>query len=224
MTVNPQQDQSANAEQKTEKELNFERLRKQLEQERTARAQAEEKARFLEQERQSMTKKQPVLEEEDDSSEPYVDHKHLNKKFNKWEERIAETIDKKAEEKARILLEQEKQREFYKKNPDFQQVMSQENIEKYGNSDPEETEDWLELPNSFARQKVLYRQIKKAQKQSAETPKQSIQDTIEKNRKSPYYQPSGMGSAPYATTGDFSPQGQKNAYDKLQELKAKLRI
>ena len=41
---------------------------------------------------------------------------------------------------------------------------------------------------------------------------------------SPYYQPSGMGTAPYAQSGDFSAHGQKQAYDKMQELKGRLRI
>ena len=53
----------------------------------------------------------------------------------------------------------------------------------------------------------------------------SIQDKIDANRRSPFYQPSGIGSAPYAgPDGDFSAAGQKTAYDKMQELKSRLRI
>ena len=52
----------------------------------------------------------------------------------------------------------------------------------------------------------------------------SIQDKIDSNKRSPYYQPSGISAAPYAGGGDFSPAGQKNAYAKLQELKSRLRI
>jgi hypothetical protein len=54
--------------------------------------------------------------------------------------------------------------------------------------------------------------------------KPSIQETIDKNRKGPFYQPTGVGTAPYAGGGDFSPTGQKSAYDKMQELKARLRL
>ncbi len=52
----------------------------------------------------------------------------------------------------------------------------------------------------------------------------SIQEKIDANKRSPYYNPSSVGSSPYAVTGDFSANGQKQAYAKLQELKSKLRI
>jgi len=52
----------------------------------------------------------------------------------------------------------------------------------------------------------------------------SIQEKVDANRRSPYYQPTGVGSAPYGNTGDFSPAGQKNAYAKMQDLKNRLRI
>jgi hypothetical protein len=59
---------------------------------------------------------------------------------------------------------------------------------------------------------------KPAQKQS------TIQEKVDANRKSPYYQPSGVGTAPYNSQSDFSASGQKNAYDKMKELQSRLRI
>ena len=57
------------------------------------------------------------------------------------------------------------------------------------------------------------------------TPKQSsIQDKIDSNKKSPYYQPSSVGAAPYQSQSDFSAGGQKQAYDKMKELQARLRL
>ncbi len=98
--------------------------------------------------------------------------------------------------------------------------MMQKLIEK----DPDLAEAIVEMPDTFARQKLVYQAIKSIGLDRKEEPKQSIQKTIEANRQSAYYQPSGVGTAPYAAAGDYSPAGQKNAYAKLQELKSKMRI
>ena len=223
MTINPQETQSALPEQKDNKELNFERIRKQLEQEKAARLQAEERARQLEQERvQSARKPYKEESEDEDTDEPYVDHKHLNKKLSKWEEKISETIDKRAEEKARHLLEQEKQQSYIRQNPDFNETLTPDNIQKFAEKHPAIAERMLRMPDTFDRQALLYEQMKVLQ--SREDQKKSIQQTIDQNRKSPYYQPSGVGTAPYAQVGDFSEQGQKKAYEQLKELKSRLRI
>jgi hypothetical protein len=52
----------------------------------------------------------------------------------------------------------------------------------------------------------------------------SIQEKIDQNRRSPYYQPSGMANSPYSSHGDFSHEGQKQAYEKMQALKKSLRL
>jgi hypothetical protein len=110
-----------------------------------------------------------------------------------------------------------------KQNSDFQQVLSPENIQQFAEKHPAIAERMLRMPDNFDRQALLYEQIKAFQSEKKDT-KPSIQQTIEQNKRSPYYQPSGVGSSPYAQTGDFSPAGQKNAYAKLMELKGKLRI
>lgn len=208
---------------KSDKEINFERLRKQLEQEKQARQLAEQKATQLEQEKSSIRK--PYKDDDDDDSdEPYVDHKSLNKKLSKFEQDFEKKVDQLAEQKARALLEQDKQSNYIKQNPDFQEVLNAENIQKFAEKHPAIAERMLRMPDNFDRQALLYEQIKVFQTTQKEAPKQSIQQTIDQNRKSPFYQPSGVGSAPYAQTGDFSSQGQKNAYDKLVQLKNKLRL
>ena len=89
---------------------------------------------------------------------------------------------------------------------------------------PELAESILEMPEGFERQKLVYKNIKALGLHKPAEKQASIQDKIDANRRSPYYQPTGVSAGPYAGTGDFSKSGQKNAYDKMQQLKAQLRI
>lgn len=216
----------AEAQKPNDKEYNFAQVRKQLEQERQARMQAEEKASRLEQEQKQARKpyKDDDDDEEDSSNEPYVDHKTLKKQLKKALPQIKEETKKELREEVRREFEQEKQQSYVKQNPDFTQVLTEENIQKFAEKHPSIAERMLRMPDNFDRQALLYEQIKALQLHKKEEPQQTIQKTIDNNRKSPYYQPSGVGTSPYAAVGDFSPAGQKNAYAKLQEMKAKLRI
>lgn len=124
--------------------------------------------------------------------------------------------------KAREIFEREKQASYLKANPDFQDVLTEENVIKFSAEHPEMAENLAEMPNSFARQKLLYQSIKQTLRKKE--PEKSIQQTIDEKKRSPYYQPSGIASGPYAAQGDYSPTGQKSAYNKMQELKSKLRL
>lgn len=206
--------------QKTDKEFNFEKLRKQLDQERAEKVKMQERIEALER-----TSRPAKSDDDDDSDEPYIDQKTFSKKMSKFESQIEEKIDKRAEEKARLMLDNEKQQDYVKRNPDFGQVLTQENIQRFANEHPAIAERMLKMPDTFDRQALLYEQIKTLQSQKKATDEKSaIQQKIDQNKKSPFYQPSGMGSSPYAAAGDFSPTGQKSAYEKLQELKSRLRL
>jgi hypothetical protein len=220
MTIPTQENAAADTQKPTDKELNFEKLRKQLEQERNEKIRIQERLDALER-----SQKSSKSDDDDYSDEPYIDDKRLTKKLSKFESQLEEKIDRRAEEKARILLENEKQQEYVKRNPDFTQVLSQENIQKFANENPQIAERMLKMPDNFDRQALLYEQIKvlQSQKKVADE-KSAIQQKIDQNRKTPFYQPSGMGASPYAAAGDFSPSGQKSAYEKLQELKSRLRL
>jgi hypothetical protein len=207
-----------------DQQINFEKLRKQLEHERAEKQQLQQRLVELEKQQSQKPQQQPYSDDDDDSDEPYVDHKKLDKKLKKFESSLDERIDQKAEQKARILLEQERQQSYVKANPDFQEILTQENIQKFAEKHPQIAERMLRMPDNFDRQALLYEQIKALQLAKKEEAKPSIQQTIDANRKSPYYQPSGVGTSPYAQTGDFSLAGQKNAYEKLKELKSRLRI
>lgn len=205
-------------EQKNDKEINFrkleERYERALAQERAAREEAEKRV-------QQIQNKAPQ-EDDDDDDEPYVDKKRLAKKFSSFEQRLDEKIEKKAEEKARALLSNERKENWIKSNPDFYDVM--QHAEKFAQYDPELAETILQMPEGFERQKLVYKNIKALGINKPQEKLPSIQEKIDANRKSPYYQPSGIPNAPYGNSGDFSKAGQKNAYDKMQELKQRLRL
>lgn len=214
MSIDPNA-QSILVETPTQKtpEYNFAQIRKQLEEANRARQAAEERAAQLEQ----STRKPQVSEDEDDS-EPYVDHKKLNKKLAQFEQTFEKKVDQMAESKARTMIEQERQSAFLRANPDFQQILSPEMLQKFVEKHPDMAEPMLEMPDNFSRQKLLYQNIKALGLNKPEVKGPTVQETIDKNRKSPYYQPSGGNSPPYAAQGDFSSSGQKNAYAKMREL------
>lgn len=202
------------------KEMNFAQLRKQLEQERQARVQAEERAKQLE----ASQAPRSVDGDDDDYDEPYVDQKRLNKKLSQFGQKVNQNTAELVQNEVQKALNQERQSNFLKSNPDFNEVLKEEHIMKLAEKFPEVAESLTRLPEGFERQKAVYHQIKALGVHKKEEPKQSIQDTVNKNQRNPYYfQPSGA-NPPYASTGDFSATGQKNAYDKMQELKKRLRI
>lgn len=218
MTENQVQNQAQ--ETKTnDKELNFRAMeakhRREMENERQARLDIEKRLQDIE-------SKKPV--EEDDEDEPYVGHKKLEKKFSSFERKMEERIDKKAEEKARSLIQKKEEEEWSKNNSDFNQVLNEENLTKLVNKAPGLAESIRRMPDGFEKEKLVYNTIKSMGIDKAEPKQPSIQDKIDANRRSPYYQPSGVGNSPYSSVGDFSAQGQKNAYDKMKELQARLRI
>lgn len=217
--TSPTQENQVEQPKVSDKELNFraleQKFQRQLEQERAARLEAERIAQEAQQKRQ-------VVDEEDDT-EPYVDHKKLQKKLDSFERNLEKKIEQKAEEKARMMIEQNKRDSWLKNNPDFYQVL--QHAQAFADRDPELAETILEMPDTFERQKLVYKNIKALGIDKPAVKQPSIQEKIDSNRRSPYYQPSGVGAAPYnSNSGDFSESGQKNAYQKMQELKKTLRI
>lgn len=222
MSINTQEDSTPVQEQtKSDKEYNFAQIRKQLEQEKSARIQAEERA--AEYERQASSKYKAEESDDEDDSEPYVDNRRLEKKFSKFEQKMEQRIEQKAEMKARAMIDEERNSNYLRENHDFNEIMTSENVERFASKHPGLAKSILNMPDSFERQKLVYENIKALSVHKPEV-KSSIQDKIDANKRSPYYQPSGVASAPYSSVGDFSPAGQKNAYDKLQQLKAQLRL
>lgn len=217
----PQQNNQATTQVETksnDKELNFRALeakyQRQLEQERAARIEAERIA-------QERTKVQHK-EEEDDDDEPYVDKKKLSKTLAKFGEQTKQQTQGEINKAVQIALQEERKNNWLKQNSDFYDVL--QHAEKLALKDPDLAESILEMPESFERQKLVYKNIKALGLHKPEAKQPSIQEKIDSNRRSPYYQPTSVGAAPYSSSSDFSPAGQKAAYEKMKELQSRLRI
>ncbi len=218
MTVPAQENQ--NQEKQNDKEYNFRlaeaKYKREIEQERSARLEAERKANEL------LAKRQQVEEEEEEDPEPYVDRKKLNKTLAKFEEKNKHETQTEIQRAVQMALSEERNNNWMRNNPDYESVL--QHADKLYEKDPELADTILRMPSGFERQKLVYQTIKGMGLHKPEQPKSSIQDTIDNKRRTPSYQPSSVGSAPYQNTSDFSAQGQKQAYEKMQELKSRLRI
>lgn len=202
-----------------DKEYNFRQMEKKLNEEKEARAQ-EKVAR--EQAERELQRLKSLSQEEDDDSEPYVDHKKLNKKLSKFGENTHSEIQKGMELAKEKAKEELKQEMWLENNPDFYDVL--QHAEKFAQKAPKLAQTILRMPEGFERQKLVYENIKAMGIDKPEPKQSSIQEKVNANRRSPFYQPSGVGTAPYAAAGDFSPAGQKNAYAAMQDLKNRLRL
>ena len=202
----------------SDKELNFRALQakyeRELAQERAARQEAEKK--FEEKARL------PYKDDDDADDEPYVDHKKLEKKLAKFGEQNQKITQSEIQKAVSTAIREEKKANWINNNADFYDVLG--HAEKLMESNPDLAETILEMPEGFERQKLVYKNIKALGLHKPKETKPSIQDKVDANRRGPYYQPSGIGTAPYASQSDFSVSGQKQAYDKMQELKNRLRI
>ncbi|HEY5235605.1 MAG TPA: hypothetical protein VIJ14_05465, partial [Rhabdochlamydiaceae bacterium] len=208
-------DTTAPVEVKTNNEsANIAEMRRLIGDEKKRALALEEKVAQLEAEKHQKFKASLPYKDDDadDDSEPYVDHKKLNKKLAAFEQNFEKKVDAKAETIARSMIEQERQSSFLKANPDFQQILSPEMIQKFAEKHPDIAEPMLDMPDNFSRQKLLYQNIKALGINRPAVAEPNIQQKIDANRKSPYYQPTGGNAPPYAGQGDFSQAGQKNAY------------
>lgn len=191
------------------------------------RAQAAKYEAQLQQERAERERLQQELEArsrepDDDDSEPYVDHKKLNRTLARHGQATQSEIQKAMEYAKHTAKEELKQEMWLEQNSDFYDTLK--HADKFAAKNPKMAETILRMPEGFERQKLVYQSIKALGIDAPEVKQPSIQETIDKNRRTPYYQPSGVGAAPYSTQGDFSQTGQKDAYNKMQELKNRLRL
>lgn len=226
MTAPTTQGQAQNTEtvRQNDKELNFRQQEKALQdkyeralaQERHARMQAEQEVQKLSQQRQS-------IQEDEDDSEPYVGHKKLNKTLSRFGENTQQEIKKGMESAKELAKEELKQEIWLESNSDFHDIL-ESCADKFFQKSPALANSILKMPPGFERNKLVYENIKALGLHKPEVKQSSIQDKIDSNKRSPYYQPSGIGTAPYASGSDFSQQGKKQAYDKMQELKRNLKL
>jgi hypothetical protein len=212
--INPEQTQ----QKPNDKEYNFRALEARLKEEQAARKEAEKRAQELERISQQKTQE----DDDDSSTEPYVDDRRLAKKLNKFGENTKKEFKSDLQSMRQSVKDEIKQEMWLEQNPDFYEVL--QHAEKFAQKAPKLAETILRMPEGFERQKLVYENIKTLGIDRPEQKQPSVQEKIDANKRSPYYQPSGVAAAPYSTGGDFSQSGQKNAYAKMQELKSKLRI
>lgn len=205
----PQSDNSA--------EINFSKLRKKLEAEVQEKEQFKQRALELEKERDDLLKSKPstLSHDDDDDDEPYIDKRKLKKEFSRYEQEF----DKKVEHRVQKALEEERKSSYLKENGDFHDVLSEENLQKFVESHPNLANAILKMPDGFERQKLVYENIKTLNVIKERSAKPSIQDTINANRRSPYYQGPSTATPPFG--GQVDP---KAAYQKMQDLKARMRL
>lgn len=204
----------------TDKEHNFRQLeakyQKQLEQERQGRLDAEKRAQDLSQ--------RSIQEdnEDEDEAEPYVDKKKLTKTLKKFEQESKKQTVSDIQNAIKQAQDEAKKEAWLENNADFYDVL-QNHAGKLAEKSPALVKSILAMPESFERQKLVYQNIKELGLHKEPEKQPSIQDKIDSNRRGSYYQPTGVGSSPYkGPQGDFSPQGQKDAYQKMQELKRRI--
>jgi hypothetical protein len=203
-----------------DKELNFRMLeakyKQQLAEERAARLEAEKKAQEI-----AIKSKQNIVEDDDNDDEPYVDRKRLEKKLAVFGQQTMQTTQSEIQKAVQTALYEERKQNWLKQNSDFYEIMN--HADKLEQLDSEFAETILQMPDTFERQKLVYKSIKNlGLHKPVDEKKSDIQHKIDQNRRSPYYSPSGIGTSPYANAGDFSKQGQEQAYLKMQELKRRL--
>lgn len=199
----------------SDKEHNF----RQMEQ-KYQRELAQERARNQEMERQ-LQEKAKVVVDDDEDDEPYVAPKKLEKKLAKFEEKTSKKTSEEIKQAVSMALQEERNNNWLNSNSDFDEIMSEQNVQKFIQNHKSLADSIARMPPGFEREKLVYANIKELGVHKPPMKQASIQDKIDANRQSPYYQPSGMGTAPYSNSSDFSDTGKKQAYEKMQKLKSK---
>ena len=216
----PDQDNTATEQRPNDKELNFRMLEqkyeRQLAQERQARLEAEKAA--LE------ARQRPVIiDEDDDNSEPYVDHKRLKREQEKVAQKIKSEVQTDMQRAIAQARAEAAQEAWLDANPDFYSIL-QNNAEKLMQRSPAMAKSILNMPDNFERQKLVYQTIKELGLDKPQQAQSTIQDKVDANRRHPV-QPGGVATGPYAgQQADFSTKGQQDGYAKMQELKNRMRL
>lgn len=203
-------------EKPNDKEFNF--RQQQASYERKLAEERAERERLV-RELEELKRMQPAVEEED--SEPYLDHKRFRKEQAKFGQQMKQETRADIHHAVQEALQNERKKAFLDANPDFYDTL-QKHADNFQQKAPQLAETILQMPDTFERQKLVYHNIKSMQLDRPPVKEPSIQEKIDANKKTPYYQPSSVGNPPYAAAGDFSEAGMKTAYAKIKELQKRL--
>jgi hypothetical protein len=207
-------------------EINLSRMRKKYERELQEEALARQKAEARLTELEALAKRSEPKEEEEEEEgyDPYVDTKKLKKTLRNFSDQTEKKTQTQIQRAVSEALENERKQNYLNSHSDFNQILTEENAEKFAQQYPKLADTILKMPESFERQKLVYENIKALGLERKENAKNTIQDKINQNRQHPGYQPSGAPGGAYANQGDFSEAGQKAAYNKMLELKRRMKI
>lgn len=208
-------------QQQSDKEHNMAQMRKALEQANQARVAAEQRAAELEKIAQERIKA-ANSHDDDDDDEPYVDKKRLNKRLTTFKKEQDEEIDRKVNNLVQQRLMQQQQENFLKENPDFQQVMSSDLVQKFADAHPEMAKNILKMPEGIERHQLVYQAIKSLGIDKPPAKQPSIQEKMDANRRSPFMPNPGNSGPGYQVNGDYSESGQKNAYQQMKNLQKRM--
>lgn len=217
--VQPQTNQET--QKPNDKEYNFAQIRQQLEREKLEKNQLRDEIEKL----KKIAQEKSTSQEEENDDEPYVDHKRLQRELGKAIQKTSEETDAKIETLVEKRLAEERKKQWLKDNPDFDNVI--QHAQKIQDNDPELADMILRIPDEFERYKMVYKHIKATGLHKPVEQKSNIQEKIDANRKSAYYQPSGVATPGYGIVNagkDWSPAEGKSAYEKMQQLKNSLRL
>lgn len=205
-------------------EINLAKQRKmyerQLEQERVARIQLEQRLSEMEK-----SKQQVFHDEDDDDSEPYVDRRRLAKTTNKVKQEIRQETQQETQKAINDAIERDRIERYLESNPDFKDTLDT-HADKLAHLSPSLAKSILAMPDNFERQKIVYESIKLLGLNKPKQAESSIQQKVEQNRRSPF-QPFGVGSPAYGiSNGGYTPSAQegKNLYDQMKDRISKMRI
>lgn len=196
----------------SDKELNFRK------QEQYFQNILKEKQALLEQKEQELARLQQAREpEEEEDSDAYIDKRKLDKNLSKFGEKQRKEIQTDIQKAITEAVESDRQERWLKQNPDFYDVINK-HAEDFAAQDQEFADTILKMPKGFEREKLVYKSIKAMGIDRPKASPASIQDEINRKQHGAYYRPTSASTAPYSAPGDFSLDGQKAAFDKIQKL------
>lgn len=207
----------------SDKESNFRRLEAAREVDRERALRAELENQMLKREMENIkTMLTPAEKDPLDDVQDMSDPDQVRKAFKTALARNESRFKKEAEEVADRKIEQKfKEREdanflgrLKSQYTDYDSVMNDASLEKLSKTNPEFLEAAMQIPDDYARRKLVYAHLK-TNKPVAEE-RQSIKEIVDENKRNPFFIPSGSG-APSAVDYDLkSPKARDEAYAKLK--------
>lgn len=219
-TKSVQENTEVKQDKSNDKELNFRALENKHRMEMQKERERMESLQREIQEMKSMMNRNVDVEETDD--DPYVDQKKLNRKLEQFGKKAQEQTQSQIQQAVQKAIQEDRRDRWLDQNKDFYDVLT--HAEKLLQTDPELAEAILQMPESFERQKLVYKNIKALGLHKEKDKGPTMQEQIDAKRRGPYYQPTGEASSPYGSSSDFSTQGKKSAYDYMKQLQSNLRL